>query len=107
MTHQVIYTTPIWNISNAHMIINALTANTTVRWNKMLNEICRLHRKLDFDHKIKVTMTRTGYESDIYKNDILKIINGNILKVVRPSGEIVLINSRYIVTAYTTKRDLW
>ena len=107
MTHQVIYTTPIWNTSNVHMIITALTVNTTVRWNKMLNEICRLHRKLDFDHKIKVTMTRTGYESDIYKNDILKIINGNILKVVRPSGEIVLINSRYIVTAYTTKRDLW
>ena len=89
------------------MIISALTVSMTVRWNKMLNEICRLHRKLDFDHKIKVTMTRTGYESDIYKNDILKIINGNILKVVRPSGEIVLINSRYIVTAYTTKRDLW
>lgn len=89
------------------MIITVLTVNTTVRWNKMLNEICKLHRKLDFDHKIKVVMTRTDYESDIHKQDILKIINGNILKVVRPNGEVVLLNSRYIVSSFTTKRDLW
>ena len=107
MTPQVTLTTVLWNTSSVHMIITVLTVNMTARWNKMLNEICKLHRKLDFDHKIKVAMTRSDYETDIYKNDILKIINGNILKVVRPYGGIVLINSRYIVTAYTTKRDLW
>ena len=71
----------------------------------MINEICKLHAKLDFDHEILCKMTRYDYETHIRKDDIIIKVNDHILRIVRPSGEVCLLNVDYIVICFVTSRS--
>ena len=73
----------------------------------MIREICRLHSKLKDDQKVTVKMTRYDYETSIRKEDDLKIVSGNTLRITRNSNQITLINANYIVSAFTTSAKEW
>ena len=72
----------------------------------MIREICKLHRQLDFDQEIRIKFARYEYETLIHKSDILKIEgeNDNVLKVLKPDGEIRLINIDQIIIVYMGRR---
>ena len=72
----------------------------------MINEICKMHSKLDFNTEILIKMSRYDYETKIQKEDIIKKVNGTTLKVLRPSGEICLVNLRYAIIVYYHRRSL-
>ena len=72
----------------------------------MITEICRLHSKLNFDQEIILKMTRYEAETKIVKADILKKVGPTTLKVIKPNGEIRLINTNYVVIAYYGRRSL-
>ena len=72
----------------------------------MISEICKLHAKLDFDMELRIKFARYEYETAIYKADIIKITGekDNVLKVIRPDGQIKLINVDQIIMVYFTRR---
>ena len=72
----------------------------------MITEICKLHSQLDFDTEIRIKFARYEYETLIHKSDILKIEgeNDNVLKVLKPDGEIRLINIDQIIIVYMGRR---
>ena len=72
----------------------------------MINEICRLHSKLDFSTEILIKMSRYDYETKIQKEDIIKKADNNTLKVIRPTGEICLVNLKYAIMVYYHRRPL-
>ena len=74
----------------------------------MIREICKLHSQLDFDKQILIKFNRFEHETAIQKADILKIegTDDDVLKVIKPNGEIRLINSNHIIMAYFTRRTL-
>ena len=75
----------------------------------MIHELCKLKTKLTFDTVIICKMNRYDYETTIRKEDIITKVNDHILKIVRPSGEICLLNVDYIVICFITddKRMRW
>ena len=74
----------------------------------MITEICKLHAKLDFDKELRIKFSRYEYETVINKSDILKIEgkDDNVLKVLRPDGQIRLINVDQIIIVYLGRRSL-
>ena len=72
----------------------------------MIREICKLHSQLDFDKQILIKFNRFEHETAIQKADILKIVgeNCNVLKVIRPDGQIKLINVDQIIIVYKGRR---
>ena len=74
----------------------------------MITEICKLHRQLDFDKELRIKFSRYEYETVINKSDILKIEgkDDNVLKVLRPDGQIRLINVDQIIVVYLGRRSL-
>ncbi len=72
----------------------------------MITEICKLHSQLDFDQEIRIKFTRYDYETVIRKSDIIKTVNDTILKVIRPDGQIKLINVEKIIIVYIGRRPL-
>ena len=70
----------------------------------MINEICKLHSKLDEGTEILIKMTRYDYESKIQKTDKIVKADDTTLKVIRPTGEICLINTNYIMVVYYHRR---
>jgi hypothetical protein len=73
---------------------------------RMINEICKLHSQLDFDTEIRIKFARYDYSTAIQKADIIKIVgeNCNVLKVIRPDGQIKLINVDQIIIVYKGRR---
>ena len=73
----------------------------------MINEICKLHAKLDFDTEIRIKFSRYEYETVINKADIIKITgeNDDVLKVLKPNGEIRLVNINQIIMVYMGRRS--
>ena len=74
----------------------------------MIREICKLHSQLDFDKELRIKFSRYEYETVINKSDILKIEgkDDNVLKVLRPDGQIRLINVDQIIIVYLGRRSL-
>ena len=74
----------------------------------MIREICKLHSQLDFDKELRIKFSRYEYETVINKSDILKIDgkDDNVLKVIRPDGQIKLINVDQIIVVYLGRRSL-
>ena len=74
----------------------------------MIREICKLHNQLDFDKELRIKFSRYEYETVINKSDILKIEGkeDNVLKVLRPDGQIRLINVDQIIVVYLGRRSL-
>jgi hypothetical protein len=74
----------------------------------MITEICKLHSQLDFDKELRIKFSRYEYETVINKSDILKIEgkDDNVLKVIRPDGQIRLINVDQIIVVYLGRRSL-
>ena len=74
----------------------------------MITEICKLHSQLDFDKELRIKFSRYEYETVINKSDILKIEgkDDNVLKVIRPDGQIRLINVDQIIIVYLGRRSL-
>lgn len=74
----------------------------------MIREICKLHSQLDFDKELRIKFSRYEYETVINKSDILKIEgkDDNVLKVLRPDGQIRLINVDQIIVVYLGRRSL-
>ena len=74
----------------------------------MIREICKLHNQLDFDKELRIKFSRYEYETVINKSDILKIEgkDDNVLKVIRPDGQIRLINVDQIIVVYLGRRSL-
>lgn len=74
----------------------------------MIREICKLHNQLDFDKELRIKFSRYEYETVINKSDILKIEgkDDNVLKVLRPDGQIRLINVDQIIVVYLGRRSL-
>ena len=74
----------------------------------MIREICKLHNQLDFDKELRIKFSRYEYETVINKSDILKIEgkDDNVLKVIRPDGQIRLINVDQIIVVYLGRRRL-
>lgn len=74
----------------------------------MIREICKLHSQLDFDKELRIKFSRYEYETVINKSDILKIEgkDDNVLKVIRPDGQIRLINVDQIIVVYLGRRSL-
>ena len=72
----------------------------------MITEICKLHSQLDFDKELRIKFSRYEYETVINKSDILKIEgkDDNVLKVIRPDGQIKLINVDKIIIVYKGRR---
>ena len=73
----------------------------------MINEICKLHAKLDFDHELHCSTVKDDHVTIIRKDNIIVKVNDHILRIVRPSGEVCLLNVDYIVTCYTTEVPRW
>lgn len=73
----------------------------------MINEICKLHSKLDFDHELQCQTIKDDYVTIIMKDNILFKVNDHILRIVRPSGEVCLLNVDYIVTCYNCEVRRW
>jgi hypothetical protein len=75
---------------------------------RMITEICKLHSQLDFDKELRIKFSRYEYETVINKSDILKIEgkDDNVLKVLRPDGQIRLINVDQIIVVYLGRRSL-
>jgi hypothetical protein len=75
---------------------------------RMITEICKLHSQLDFDKEPRIKFARYEYETVINKSDILKIEgkDDNVLKVIRPDGQIRLINVDQIIVVYLGRRSL-
>jgi hypothetical protein len=75
---------------------------------RMITEICKLHSQLDFDKELRIKFSRYEYETVINKSDILKIEgkDDNVLKVIRPDGQIRLINVDQIIVVYFGRRSL-
>jgi hypothetical protein len=75
---------------------------------RMITEICKLHSQLDFDKELRIKFSRYEYETVINKSDILKIEgkDDNVLKVIRPDGQIRLINVDQIIVVYLGRRSL-
>ena len=71
----------------------------------MIREICRLHSKLQDNEKIVVMMARYDYETSITKEDDLKIVGGNTLRITRKSNRTTVINANYIVTAFIKSKE--
>ncbi len=73
----------------------------------MIREICKLHSQLDFDNEIRIKFSRYEYETAIHKSDLIKIEgeDDNVLKVIKPNGEIRLINVDQIIIVYKGKRS--
>ena len=74
----------------------------------MIRQICKLHSQLDFDKELRIKFNRFEHETIIHKADTLKIEgeNDDVLKVIKPSGEIRLINSNHIIMVYFTRRHV-
>ena len=74
----------------------------------MITEICKLHSQLDFDKELRIKFSRYEYETVINKSDTLKIEgkDDNVLKVIRPDGQIRLINVDQIIVVYLGRRSL-
>ena len=74
----------------------------------MIREIYKLHSQLDFDKELRIKFSRYEYETVINKSDILKIEgkDDNVLKVLRPDGQIRLINVDQIIVVYLGRRSL-
>ena len=74
----------------------------------MITEICKLHSQLDFDKELRIKFSRYEYETVINKSDVLKIEgkDDNVLKVLRPDGQIRLINVDQIIVVYLGRRSL-
>ena len=74
----------------------------------MITEICKLHSQLDIDKELRIKFSRYEYETVINKSDILKIEgkDDNVLKVIRPDGQIRLINVDQIIVVYLGRRSL-
>ncbi len=74
----------------------------------MIRQICKLHSQLDFDKELRIKFSRYEYETVINKSDILKIEgkDDNVLKVIRPDGQIRLINVDQIIVVYLGRRSL-
>ena len=73
----------------------------------MIDEIYELKKQLDFEHEIILQMVRNDYQSRIQKDDIIKKINDWTLKVIRPNGEICIINVEFVMIAYLSKKMEW
>lgn len=73
----------------------------------MIREICRLHSMLKDDEKILIKTTRYDYETFIHKEDDLKIVGGNTLRITSPSRGTRVLNSNYIIVACITDKELW
>ena len=50
-------------------------------------------------------MTRYDYETSITKEDDLKIVGGNTLRITRKSNRTTVINANYIVTAFIKGKE--
>ena len=106
LTLQATYTIPVWNTLNVHTTTNVKIVNSIAERMTMINEICKLHSKLDFNTEILINMSRYDYQTKIQKADIIKKVDNNTLKVIRPSGEICLINTNYCMLVYYHRRSL-
>ena len=73
---------------------------------RMITEICKLHAQLDFDNELRIKFARYEYETIIHKADIIKIVSDKTLKVIKPNGEIRLINTDQIIIVYMGRRSL-
>ena len=73
----------------------------------MIHEICKLHSRLGSDTELLIKMTRYDYECKIRKEDRIMKVDGHTLKVTRPSGEISLINTNYIMVVYYYSRVIF
>lgn len=73
----------------------------------MIDEIYELKKQLDFEHEIILQMVRPDYQTRIRKDDVLKKVDSWILKVIRPNGEICIINVEYVMIAYIGKKMEW
>ncbi len=82
-------------------------ASTVKELMKMINEICKLHTKLTFNKRIVCVMSRYDYETVIKKDDLITKVNDHILKIVRPSGEVCLLNGEYVLVCFMTAEKRW
>ena len=73
----------------------------------MIREICGLHSMLKDDEKILIKTTRYDYETFIHKEDDLKIVGGNTLRITSPSRDTRVLNSNYIIVACITDKEFW
>lgn len=74
----------------------------------MINEICKLHSNLTSDNRLLLKMVRYDYEISIFKEDILKKVGNNTLKIIRPgrSDNPFIVNTDYIMVVFVSRRDL-
>ena len=73
----------------------------------MIREICRLHSQLTNDTKILIKTTRYDYDTTIFKEDDLKIVGGNTLRITSPSKGARVLNGAYLVVACIIDKELW
>ena len=69
LTLQATYTIPVWNTLNVHTTTNVKIVNSIAERMTMINEICKLHSKLDFNTEILINMSRYDYQTKIQKAD--------------------------------------
>lgn len=73
----------------------------------MINEICKLHAKLHSNEEILCKLSRCETETTIKKEDTIMKVNDHILRIVRPTGEVRLLNVDYIVICYKSEVRSW
>ena len=74
----------------------------------MINEICKLHSNLTSDNRLLLKMVRYDYEISIFKEDILKKVGNNTLKIINPErrSNPCIVNTDYIMVVFVSRRDL-
>ena len=70
----------------------------------MLTEIKNLHTQIDHDHMVRIILTRPNLEVSIGKDDIIRVTQSGMLRIVRANGNITSINPEYIVMVCPMKR---
>ena len=75
----------------------------------MLSEIQFLHQKMSFDEEITVYTVNNDLEFIIRKEDILKETGsiGDLIKVIRPSGTILTIDTDAIIAMILAPKKRW
>ena len=71
----------------------------------MLTEIKNLHTQISHDQLVRVILTRPNLEICIGRDDIFKVTQSGMLRIVRANGNITSINPEFIVMVCPMKRS--
>ena len=70
----------------------------------MLTEIKNLRTQIGHDQMVRVILTRPNLEVSIGRDDIIKVTQSGMLRIVRANGNITSINPEYIAMVCPMKR---